>query len=194
LFAHDGTYRVMPLAWIDPATAAQTDRAIVRPTEGPWMSLDRAPLTRTGWTYGMYGGTGSLRSINGEKELGPAFTVQVGYFPTQDIGVVASVFFGWRDNVVNETLFESRYTGEVQFIPVKAGPFHAGFYGGAGLAYRFEDGAKLSRWQDPESFALVGGAMMQLELHTRIALTARFGQAQAHDERMSDIMFGLSVY
>ncbi len=194
LFGYDGSYRVMPLAWIDPATAAQTEKAIVRPTEGPWLELGRAPLTRTGWTYSMYGGSGSLRSINGDKELGPAFSVQAGYFITNDVGILANVFFGWRDNVVGETLFESRYTAELQALPVKAGPFHAGLYGGAGIAYRWEDGSKLSRTQDPESTALVGGAMLQLELHTRIALTARFGLAKAHDERMSDILVGLSVY
>jgi hypothetical protein len=194
LFGRDGSYRVMPLAWIDPATAAWTDRAIVRSTEGPWRELERQPLTRRGWGYSMYGGMGSFRSINGEKELGPAFSVQLGYHPTNDIGVLANVFVGWRDNIVGETLFESRYTLELQALPVTAGPFHAGLYGGVGFAYRFEDGSKLSRMQDPESLALTGGAMLQLELHTRIALTARFGLAQAHEERMSDILFGLSVY
>lgn len=194
LFGKDGSYRVMPLAWIDPATAAMTDEAIVRSEEGPWRELDRAPLSRQGWGYSMYAGTGSLRSINGEKELGPAFSVQLGYHPTNDIGILANVFFGWRDNTVNETLFESRYTLEAQVLPVKAGPLHLGLYGGAGLAYRWEDGSKLARTQDPGSTALTGGAMLQLELQTRIALTARFGQAWAHDERMSDILVGLSVY
>lgn len=194
LFGHDGSYQVMPLAWIDPATAAWTEKAIVRPNEGPWRELDRAPLTHEGWTYSMYAGTGSLRSVNGDKELGPAFTVQLGYFPSESLGVHANVFFGWRDNIVGETLFESRYTLELQTFPVKAGPFHAGLYGGAGVAYRWEDGSKLARMQDPESLALTGGAMLQLELATRLALTARFGVAQAHDERMSDILVGLSVY
>jgi hypothetical protein len=194
LFGRDGSYRIMPLAAIDPATAAWTNEAIVRSNEGPWRELDRAPLTHEGWSYSMYAGTGSLRSINGDKELGPAFTVQLGYFPSEMLGIHANVFFGWRDNVVNETLFEPRYTLELQTFPVKSGPFHAGLYGGAGVAYRFEDGSKLARMQDPESLALTGGAMLQLELATRLALTARFGVAQAHDERMSDILVGLSVY
>ena len=180
LFGRDGSYRVMPLAWIDPATAAWTETAIVRSGEGPWNELDRAPLTRRGWGYSMYGGVGSLRSINGEKELGPAFSVQLGYHPTNDIGVLANVFFGWRENSIDETLFESRYTLELQAMPVKAGPLHLGLYGGVGLAYRWEDGSKLARTQDPGSGAFTGGAMLQLELQTRIALTARFGQAWAH--------------
>lgn len=194
LFARDGSYRVLPLAWVDPATAAQTEKAIVRPAEGPWLSLDRAPLTRTGWGYSMYGGTGTFRSINGEKGAGPAFSVQGGYYPTPTVGINANVFVGWRDNIVGETLFESRYTLELQTMPVVAGPFHAGLYGGAGFAYRFEDGTKRDDANSAGTTALTGGAMMQLELHTRIALTARFGLARAHGERMSDILVGLSVY
>jgi hypothetical protein len=193
LFGRDGSYLVMPLAAIDADTAMWAEKAVVRPTEGPWMSLDRAPLTR-GWTYGMYGGSGSLRSVNGEKELGPAFTIQAGYFPDQHVGILANIFFGWRDNVVNETLFESRYTLEVQALPIRAGKLHAGLYAGAGYAYRYEDGTKLRNTNEPGSTALTGGAMLQLELHTRIALTARFGLAKAHGERMSDILVGLSVY
>lgn len=194
LVGRDGSYTVMPLAAIDPETAAWADKAVVRPTEGPWLELDAAPLTRLGWTYSMYAGSGSLRSVDGRKELGPAFSVQAGYFPTNEIGILANVFFGWRDNVVQETLFESRYTLELQAMPVAAGKFHAGLYAGAGFAYRVEDGQKLMRVNDPTSTALTGGAMFQYELHTRIALTARFGLAKAHNERMSDILVGLSVY
>jgi len=42
--------------------------------------------------------------------------------------------------------------------------------------------------------ALVGGAMFQLDVNTRIALTARLGIAQAHDEQMHDVLIGISVY
>ena len=40
----------------------------------------------------------------------------------------------------------------------------------------------------------MGGAMVQLDFNTRLALTARLGQTYAHDERMSDLMLGLAVY
>lgn len=191
LIGRDGGYTVMPLAWIDPATAAWTRKAIVRPSEGPWRQLERAPLHRTGPTYSMYGGTGSLRSAYGELELGPAFTVQAGFFLTQQIGLVGSVFFGWRDNRVRETLFESRYTLELQVLPLAAGRLHGGLYGGAGGAYRFEDGVPNG---NSGTRALTGGAMFQLDVNTRIALTARFGLAKAHEESMRDILFGISVY
>lgn len=198
LIGKDGGYTVVPLAWLDANAAAWADSAVVRPTEGPWLQLERAPLSRRGITYGMYGGTGSLRSADGTLAMGPAWTIQLGVFPTQQIGVVASVFFGWRDNQYNATLLETRTTGELQIMPVQLGILHAGLYGGAGVAYRFEDAVKLAGDRaipgNESSMALVGGAMFQLDINTRVALTARLGIAQAHGEQMHDALFGLSVY
>ena len=198
LIGKDGTYTVMPLAWIDAGAAAWTETAVVRSTEGPWLQLERAPLSRRGLTYSMYGGTGSLRSADGSLALGPAWTVQLGGFPTQQLGIVASVFFGWRDNRYHATLFETRTTAELQYFPIQLGILHAGLYGGGGFARRFEDAIKLAGDHvvagDETTGALVGGAMFQLDINTRIALTARLGLAFAHDEQMRDLLVGLSVY
>ncbi|HEY0479456.1 MAG TPA: hypothetical protein VGD37_18180 [Kofleriaceae bacterium] len=198
LLGRDGGYTVVPLAWLDPGAVAWAETAVVRPGEGPWHELERAPLSRQGLAYGMYGGTGSLRSAAGDLAMGPAWTVQLGYFPTQQLGIFASVFFGWRNNQLDATLFETRYTAELQVLPVQLGILHAGLYGGAGVAYRFEDAVKLSGNQivtgNEATSALVGGAMFQLDVNTRIALTARLGLAQAHGEQMHDAIFGLSVY
>ena len=198
LIGQDGSYAVVPLAGLDAGAVAWAETAVVRPTEGPWLELERAPLSRQGLSYGMYGGLGSLRSASGELAAGPAWTVQLGYFPTQELGVFASVFFGWRHNNFDATLFESRYTAELQFLPVQLGILHGGLYGGVGLAYRFEDAVKLSGDRvvagNDSSSALVGGAMLQLDINTRVALTARFGIARAHGEQMRDAIFGVSVY
>jgi len=198
LIGKDGSYAVMPLAWINPDAAAFTETAVVRPTEGPWLELDRAPLSRKGLSYGMYGGTGSLQSAAGDLAMGPAWTVQLGVFPTQQVGIFASVFFGWRDNRYNATLFETRYTAELQVLPLQLGILHGGVYGGAGWAYRFEDAIKLAGNQvitgDQSSGAFTGGAMFQLDINTRIALTGRLGLAYAHGEQMRDVLIGLSVY
>jgi hypothetical protein len=198
LIGRDGGYQVMPLAWIDASTAAWADKAVVRPSEGPWLSLDRAPLSREGLSYGLYGGTGSLRSADGALEMGPAWTIQLGVFPTQQLGIFASLFFGWRDNRYGATLFETRTTAELQYLPVQLGILHAGLYGGLGIAHRIEDAIKLLGDRviagDQTTGAFVGGAMFQLDVNTRIALTARLGFAQAHDERMHDAIFGISVY
>jgi hypothetical protein len=191
LIGKDGQYTVMPLAWIDPAAAAWADKAVIRPTEGPWRNLERAPLYRTGPTYGMYAGTGTMRSAHGDLGAGPAFTIQAGYFPTQHIGILADVMFGWRQNIMNETLFESRYMLELQAMPLQLGILHAGGYVGAGLAYRFEDNVPNG---NNGTEAYTGGGMLQLDINTRIALTARAGVTKAHEERMTDLIFGLSVY
>ena len=191
LFGRDGGYTVLPLAWIDPQTAMWADHAIVRENEGPWQPLERAPLDRAGLTYAMFGGLGSYKSADGSVKNGTATTIQLGVFPEQHVGVLGSIFFGWRDNAVNETLFESRYTLEVQGYPIVAGPLHLGLYGGGGAAYRWEDGLAGG---NAGSLALIGGAMFQLDFNTRLALTARLGQTYAHSERMSDLMLGLAVY
>jgi hypothetical protein len=198
LIGKDGNYTVVPLAWVDANAAAWAETAVVRPSEGPWRELERAPLSRRGLTYGMYGGTGSLRSADGVLAMGTAWTVQLGYFPTQEVGVLASVFFGWRDNKYGATLLETRYTGELQVLPVQLGILHAGLYGGAGEAYRFEDAIRLAGTQvipgNEASVALGGGAMFQLDINTRIALTGRLGLARAHGEQMHDVLVGISVY
>ena len=198
LLGRDGGYSVIPLAWLDPGAVAWADTAIVRRGEGPWLELERAPLSRQGLAYGMFGGTGSLRSAVGDLAMGPAWTVQLGYFGNQQVGVLGSVFFGWRNNQLNATLFETRYTAELQYFPIQLGILHAGLYGGGGLAYRFEDAVKLAGDRivagNESSPALIGGAMFQLDINTRIALTARLGIAWAHGEQMHDAIVGVSVY
>ena len=66
-------------------------------------------------------------------------------------------------------------------MPLDAGILHAGVYGGAGDAVRVEDGI-LGPDTNSSTLAIGGGAMIQLDLNTRIALTARFGVDNAHGE------------
>jgi len=124
--------------------------------------------------------------------------VQLGYFPTQQLGILFSQFFGWRDNQLDATLFETRSMLELQYLPIRAGLFHAGLFGAGGYAWRFEDAVKLAGpyvvATDDHTPAFEGGAMLQLDINTRVALTARLGLGYAHGERMSNLMFGLSVY
>ncbi|MEO8552843.1 MAG: hypothetical protein ABI678_22850 [Kofleriaceae bacterium] len=187
----DGSRAVMPLAALDPDSAAFSRYAIVRSNEGPWNFLGRAALDREGFTYAMYAGLGTYQSADGSKDSGTATTIQVGFFPEQHIGIVGNLFFGWRQNRELETLFETRYTLELNGYVAQAGPLHFGLYGGGGGATRLEDGVVGG---NASSLALQGGALVQLDFNTRLALTARLGQTYAHDERMSEAMLGLCVY
>lgn len=191
LIGKDGGYAVMPLAWVDPYTASWTEYAVVKSNEGPLRTLERAPLDREGPTYALLGGTGTYLSRAGELSAGPAFDIQLGYYLTQEIGLVGSVFFGWRDNRVEGTLFESRYMLELQALPVHAGILHAGLYGGAGYAYRLEDSIPEG---DEGTAAVAGGAMFQLALDTRIALTGRLGISFDHGVQQHDVLVGISVF
>jgi hypothetical protein len=191
LYGSDGTLTAMPLAWLDPQTAMMTDHAIVRSSEGPWRELGRAPLSRHGLTYALFGGLGTYASADGSVATGTATTIQFGYFFDQHIGLVASQFFGWRDNAVNQTLFESRSMLELQGYLGQAGPLHFGLYGGGGGAYRWEDGIVGGK---AGSLAVDGGALFQLDINTRLAITGRLGETYGHGERMSDAMIGLAVY
>jgi hypothetical protein len=197
LIGKDGSQAIMPLAWIDPQAAAWTETAIVKPYEGPWQQLDRSPLTRGG-TYGVYGGYGTSKSVYGDTNFGPSFAIQGGYFPINEVGILATIEFAWRDNQYGGTLFDSRYMLELQALPLKLGPLHAGGYAGGGLAYRWEDTpmgtvTNGGRGND-SSTAFTAGGMLQLELHTRIALTARAGYVHSHGDRATDMLFGISVY
>jgi hypothetical protein len=191
LFGKDGGYAVVPLADLDPQLAAWADHALVRSTDGPMHKLRTAPLWRNGWTYGLYVGANALHSHAGDTAFGTAFTVQLGYFPTQDLGILGSSSWSWRDNWVGQTLIAVRNTAEVQYLPLKVSDLHAGVYAGYGNSYQVEDGVSAP---DLSSDVLVGGAMLQLKLHTRIALTGRLGVASVRGQQTSDVMVGLSVY
>lgn len=191
LFGKNGEYTVMPLAWIDQNAAAWTEKAVLIPNEGPWRTLQRAPLWRDGMTYGVYAGTGTFYSAYGDRGAGPSFTIQAGYFFNQWVGILGDVMFGWRDNRVGDTAFETRTMLELQALPLRAGIFHAGAYAGIGHAWRFEDNVAGG---DAGTAAFSGGAMFQLDINTRIALTARFGVTRVYDQRTTDLVFGMSVY
>ncbi|MBA2539519.1 MAG: hypothetical protein H0V17_07790, partial [Deltaproteobacteria bacterium] len=155
--------------------------------------LERAPLWRTGPSLSMYAGTGLLSSVDGTVAAGPAFTIQAGFYLNQHIGIMGDIMFGWRENEVGGTLFESRYMLELQAMPLQLGIVHAGGYVGGGWAYRFEDQVR-DRIGNSGTGAYTAGGMLQRDINTRLALTARAGVLKAHDERMVDLLFGLSVY
>lgn len=197
LVGRDGSRAVMPLAWIDPQTAAWTKTAYVRRNEGPWQQLERAPLDREGWNFSMYGGSSIYSGIDGSRGAGFASTIQLGYFPMHQFGIVGSLFMGWRENEVKTTNFHARYTAELQFFPISTGILQVGGYAGFGGAYRSDEQFERD-WvvyhEDEGSRAYTGGGILQLDVNTRIALTARFGLTNSFGERTLDSLFGLSVY
>ena len=191
LYGPHGEYTVLPLAHIDPETAAWSRRAIVVDREGPWQALARAPLNRVGFNYSFLLGAAEQPSADGSTGRGFMSHIQFGYFPAQEVGIVFDVGLGFRDNQTADTIIDGRYSLELQFLPLDLGRIHAGVFGQAGLGVRLEDNIADGNRQ---GILFGGGALAQLELTTRLTLTARLQATRFFEETMSDITFGVSVY
>ena len=180
-------YGVLPLAQIDQATAATTYKAVVRDVEGPFERLARAPLDRQGWTYSVLGGVGEIGGHDGTA-LGPMFHVQLGYFPSHMLGLQLDWTPAWRDDVAGDTILDMRWGLELDVLPLDAGRLHGGLYGN--VAVGFKDDV-----MGTTSGAFTGaGAILQLELTTRLALTGRLGITRAYEQLEHDATVGLSIY
>lgn len=197
LVGSDNSKAVMPLAWIDPQTASWAKHGYVRRTEGPWLQLERAPLHRQGFNLSMFGGVGMYRSLDDEFAPGPATTIQMGVFPIHQLGLVGSLFLGWRKTTPNEYLIDMRYTLEAQFFPLSRGPVQAGVFFGYGGNYVREEVVQGTTAVSAESKTTdlkTGGLLLHLDINTRVALTARFGIANNGDGPTTDAVFGFSVF
>src|SRR5262249_5128141 len=57
LFGPNGEWTWVPLAQLDQGAVGWAQKAFIRPSEGPWTELERAPLDRVGFTYNLLLGT-----------------------------------------------------------------------------------------------------------------------------------------
>lgn len=190
LFGPYGQHDVVALAQLQPEDAAWASRAVVVEDEGPWQHLERAPLDRAGFTYSVLMGAAELPSIDG-NHLGFMSHIQFGFFPAHELGLQLDIGLGFRDNELGDTIFDGRYAFEVDYLPLTAGILSGGVFGQVGLGTRLEDG---SGGGDRQGILLGGGAMAQLEITTRLALTARAQATRFYETTASDFSLGLSIY
>lgn len=195
-----GEYTWVPLAHLDPETAAWASKAFVRETEGPWQRLERAPLNRVGLTYSLLLGSAQIPSVvdqntAGEDAVQPGFLghIQLGVFPTQTLGILLDFGMGWRNNSNQQTVFEARNALELQLFLAQAGKLHAGLYGQLGVALRAED-VNSGVSAESRTFMTGAGAQLQLELTTRLTLTGRFGYLRILGEDTAEATVGVSIY
>jgi hypothetical protein len=191
LFGWDGGYVAMPLAHVTPEAAEWARRAVVRESEGPWRPIERAPLNRRGWTYSVLLGTSEVPLASGDPTRGFMGHIQVGHFFTGEVGLLFDIGLGWADDAFGSVVFDARNALELEYFPLDLGVLHGGVFGQLGLGRRLDDSAAGS-----DQFGLLagGGALLQLELTTRLAITGRAGIAQTHGETISDLTLGLSIY
>jgi len=185
-----GEWTWMPLAQLTPEAVSWSSSAYIRDNEGPWQELGRAPLNRQGFTYSLFFGGGEIAAIGLDPAVGFLSHLQFGYYPLHEFGIQFDMGFGWTDDDRGNTIFDGRYALELDAMPLAAGRFHAGAYGQIGGASRSDDGAQF----DDSSGLLGAGAQMQLDITTRLALTGRAGLTWVHDEQLSELLLGLSIY
>ena len=113
------------------------------------------------------------------------------------LGLVGSLFMGWRETSPHQYLIDMRYTLEAQVFPLSRGFLQAGVYAGYGGNYLREEvvvaGSAVSADSSTSSIK-TGGLMLQLDINTRVSLTARFGIANIGDGPKGETTFGLAVY
>ncbi|MCG8555863.1 MAG: hypothetical protein MJD61_11345 [Proteobacteria bacterium] len=197
LLQRNGAWFWVPLSKLDPATIANVQEAVVVQGEGPWRPLGRAPLDRKGFTYGVELGGAGLASMDGKAYPGFSTRIQFGGFPSQHIGLIVNLGYGWGDNGQRQTLVNQRVNLELHGYAPALGRAHLGGYLQAGLLRRVEDQA-LGRSRSGQDPIFGGGVLAQLELTTRLALTGRVGLASISgtrgQTRASEYSLGVSIY
>ena len=140
-----GEYTWMPLAHVTPDVAAWADHGSMRSDEGPWQPLGRAPLNRQGFTYSLLLGAGQVPVLGDDPDTGFLGRFQLGFFPTQMIGIQADIAYSWTEDSQGATIFDGRYSLELDALPFSAGKIHAGGYGQIGFASLSDDGVASTR-------------------------------------------------
>jgi hypothetical protein len=170
----NGQEREVPLAQLTQADVTTSSEAVVMDDEG-WglMRLGRAPLNRQGFAWKM--NLGILHStcacLDGN---GFAADIQLGYFPHPMLGLLADWSPAGGSDVNGDSFSRHNLALEAQFFPLGIGRLHLGGFGHAGVVYA-DDATGGAR----HGAAFGGGAMLELALTTRLALTARFDYTSA---------------
>jgi hypothetical protein len=135
------------------------------------LRLERAPLDRRGGTFKLDSGTIAF-DVAGVAAVGPAMNVQAGYFFTRRIGLLANLGLGGVG--VPQGLVPRHAVGlELQAFPLALGPVHLGLFGNGGMALtKVLVGSTPSYVSGP---SVGGGALAELDLTSRLALTLRAG-------------------
>jgi hypothetical protein len=198
LYAPNGQYLYVPLAALSPEHAAWAEEAIIAEDESPlFQQTERAPLDRTGFTYGVdLGGGGVATAHRGYAPMGFLGHMQFGGFPWNELGLMGTIGLGWADDREGDALFNTRIAFEMHYYPFEFGIARPGVFMMAGDLFHDEDTP-----EGPESghrFLAGGGANLQLELTTRLALTLRGGVAAVGSGEgtvaLPEVSLGLSVY
>jgi len=183
----DGEQVWVPLAGLDPGLADWAEEGRISGEEGAVFRTGRAPLDRVGFVYSVTLGAAETGTFDRTGELGFAARTSFGYFPIQQLGLVAGLGVGVAGGDV-----EWRPHLELQSYPLAIGRAHAGIYLQGGHSFG-TDGT-----QDVDGWYWGSGLLAQIDLTTRLALDLRGGFAVLTDpgdpQVAPEALVGLSIY
>jgi hypothetical protein len=156
------------------------------------IDLGRAPLDRAGFAFGFELGLATTGTLDRDGSLGFAARTSFGLFPIHEVGLLVGLGAGATGDVV-----EWRPYVELQAHPLTLGLLSVGMYAQGGYATGTEavpdaENRSVSGWY------YGGGAIAQLEITTRLAVTFRGGVSVLTDPGESMVapegLIGLAIY
>ncbi|HTB58050.1 MAG TPA: hypothetical protein VLC06_09265 [Polyangia bacterium] len=201
LRAANGQQATIPVADLSPGWVEGTVEAKVMDDEGFGLRrLDRLPLDRRGATFKLDSGTIAF-DFAGATLAGPAMNIQSGYFFTRKLGLLANIGLAGGaatgGGVPSGGLVPRHALGlELQAFPLAWGPVHLGAFGNGGMAITEVLVGSTPTYVTGPSVG--GGALAELDLTSRLALTLRAGGSLAKLDQIwtpaGQLTAGVAVY
>jgi hypothetical protein len=183
-----GGEMVQPLDALAAQDLAGVSSVEVSDAEGyGLMLLGRNPLNRKGFSFKFDGGSMGTRLDSGSSR-GAGANIQVGGFFTKQLGLMLTTTLTGGTDLSERGFFRSVFGAELQgFLPA-LGPLHLGGFGNIGALNREIDNAG-----SVSGMAFGVGALLEIELTTRLALDFRLAQSWANTSQEGTGSDGLGL-
>lgn len=166
LFSKEGTEEVVPLYALTTSDLVTTQTALIDENLDLGMVfLGRAPLDRKGLTWQMDAGYASILASKGTFDSGFTARLRLGWFPHQQFGILP--FMGILPTTDKQDLLAFQYGLEARWMPVTTGKMSFGPSLQAGYL------SILGTQEDLGGFAMWAGAVLEVELVTRLSFLIR---------------------
>ncbi len=191
----NGQEETIAVAELSPEWVARTVEAKVMDDEGFGLRrLDWLPLDRRGATFKLDSGTIAF-DFAGAALAGPAMNIQTGYFFTRKLGLLANIGLG--GGAAAGGLVPRHALGlELQAFPLAWGRVHLGAFGNGGMGITEVLVGSTPTYVTGPSVG--GGALAELDLTSRLALTLRAGGSLAKLDQIwtpaGQLTAGVAVY
>jgi hypothetical protein len=164
-----GGQREVALGALTDAELADVVVGVVKDDEGFGLSrTGRAPLDRKGIAFKL--DVGQLETALDHYSVGGlAANVQLGYFPWRRVGLLGTLALTGGDDDLGHTFVRHSAALELQAFPIELGPLHLGGYVNGGRTVLADAGGERS------GPSVSGGALVELAVTTRLAITFRAG-------------------